>query len=62
MLGIFDEYDDPIDHTGIPVVPQLRRWRMFQTRTPFSERLVVANHGWQSEATDGSIYLPTLVS
>ena len=36
----------------LPVVPHLRRWRQFQNRKPISERLVVVNHGWQSESTD----------
>ena len=29
-----------------------RRWRKFQNRKP-KERLVVVNHGWQSESADG---------
>ena len=36
----------------LPVVPHLRRWRKFQNRKPFSERLVVVNHGSPSESTD----------
>ena len=44
-------HGESFDYPTIPVV-RTRRWRKFQKQKLTGE-VVVANHGWQSESTDG---------